>query len=40
MNGKGTYIWNDGKKYTGELVDGLREGFGKMEYPDGVVYEG
>jgi hypothetical protein len=40
MNGQGTLFRNDGAKYTGQFVDGLREGFGKMEFRCGSSYEG
>ncbi len=40
IHGKGTFYYNDGAKYTGHCVDGLKEGFGKMEWPNGSSYEG
>jgi hypothetical protein len=40
MHGQGTYKWNDGRKYTGQYVDGLKEGLGKMELPNGDSFEG
>jgi 1-phosphatidylinositol-4-phosphate 5-kinase len=39
-HGQGTYYSSDGRKYTGQFVDGLREGFGKLEFPYGASYEG
>jgi hypothetical protein len=36
-NGTGTYRWASGIYYEGEWKDGLREGEGKMVYPDSVV---
>ena len=30
----------EGEQYEGELVNGIREGFGRLMYPDGRVYEG
>ena len=36
-NGTGTYRWASGIYYEGEWKDGLREGQGKMVYPDSVV---
>lgn len=30
----------DGSRYTGPLVDGLRQGEGRLEWPNGDVYEG
>lgn len=38
MDGEGVYVWPDGKRYTGEYKEDLKEGIGKMEYPDGKVY--
>ncbi len=35
-HGQGTYKWNDGRKYTGQFVNGLSEGFGKKEFPSGA----
>jgi len=35
MSGQGTYIWSDGKVYTGEWVEGKRNGKGKFTLPDG-----
>jgi hypothetical protein len=39
-HGQGTYKLNDGSKYTGQFVDDLCEGFGKIEWLDGSSYEG
>ena len=36
-NGTGTYRWSSGIYYEGEWKDGLREGEGKMVYPDSVL---
>lgn len=36
-NGRGTYKWANGVYYDGQWKDGLREGEGKMVYPDSVV---
>jgi hypothetical protein len=36
-NGTGTYRWASGIYYEGGWKDGLREGEGKMVYPDSVV---
>ena len=40
MNGEGTMNWLDGRKYTGQWMDGMRHGQGKLSYPDGRVKEG
>ena len=32
--------YENGNIYDGELVDGKKEGFGKMTYKNGNVYEG
>jgi hypothetical protein len=40
MHGQGTFNYNDGRKYTGQFVDGHIEGFGKEEWPNGDSYEG
>ena len=34
-NGQGTYIWNDGEKYTGEWKNGVRHGQGTFIWNDG-----
>ncbi|HPD83477.1 MAG TPA: hypothetical protein PLK85_06650 [Alphaproteobacteria bacterium] len=40
-HGEGTYIWvDDGTIYKGDFVDGKRDGYGVMEWPDGEKYEG
>lgn len=36
-SGTGTYRWANGVYYEGEWKNGLREGEGKMVYPDSVV---
>ena len=40
INGQGTYIFDDGSKYTGSFQDGLPEGEGKVVYSNGEIYEG
>lgn len=35
MHGKGTYIWEDGRKYEGCYNKDKKEGFGTYTYPDG-----
>lgn len=34
------FIWPDGKSYSGDYVDGKKQGFGVYKYADGKVYEG
>jgi hypothetical protein len=40
MSGKGTYMWFDGKTYTGDFLDGCIHGFGVLVLSDGSKYEG
>lgn len=37
---KGVYIFRNGAKYTGYYDNGLKNGDGLLEYPDGSKYEG
>lgn len=37
---KQTLHYGNGSVYEGEVVNGQREGFGKIVFPDGGVYEG
>ena len=37
---KGKYIYQDGRKYTGNWNKNLKHGFGIYEWPDGDIYEG
>lgn len=30
IEGDGTYLWPDGSKYVGTVINGLRHGFGKF----------
>ncbi len=39
-NGKGTAIWSDGSKYTGEFIEGEKRGQGIMINADGSKYVG
>ena len=39
-DGQGVLVTVNRERYTGEFVQGLREGHGKCEYPNGDVYEG
>lgn len=38
MNGKGVFVWPDGRKYEGEYVDDKKEGFGKFTFKENRVY--
>ena len=40
MEGKGIFIWKDGKRYEGEYKKGSKHGFGVMRWADGRKYEG
>ena len=40
MHGYGVYSWADGRKYTGDFVDDLKDGEGILEWPDGRKYTG
>ena len=40
MNGAGTLLLNDGRKYSGGFVDGLEQGAGVATDVDGYRYEG
>jgi len=40
MEGEGTYIWSDGKKYVGSWSRNTRKGFGIMILQDGKYYKG
>jgi hypothetical protein len=39
-HGYGLYIYNEGERYEGDLVEGMKEGHGKYFYIDGRIYEG
>lgn len=39
-DGRGRYLWADGRVYDGDFVDGVRDGEGVMTWPDGRRYEG
>jgi hypothetical protein len=39
-HGYGMYIYHEGERYEGELVEGMKEGEGKYFYINGKVYEG
>lgn len=38
MEGKGLYIWADGRRYEGQWVRGERQGEGVMTMPNGEKY--
>ena len=40
FNGKGTYLYSDGSKYTGTFLQGKAHGKGTILYRDGHYYEG
>ena len=40
MQVKFTYIWSDGKKYTGEWLNNKMHGHGHLIWPDGKEYIG
>ena len=40
MDGKGIFIWVDGRKYSGEYKDDKIHGKGKFEWPDGSQFNG
>ena len=35
MNGKGKYLWPDGRKYFGEFLEDNKHGNGEFYWPDG-----
>ena len=37
MEGKGIFNWSDGRKYEGEYLDDKKHGFGRFEWPDGII---
>ena len=39
-HGKGTFTWEDGKKFVGEWKNGKREGEGKIIFPNGNYLKG
>ena len=40
VDGRGTYVWNDGDKYVGEFVDNKRNGSGTFTWANGDSYVG
>ena len=39
-SGRGKYIFDDGRRFEGSFVDGLREGHGVFRWPNGNYYDG
>jgi len=39
-HGKGKEVWPDGRKYEGDYVNGVQEGYGVYCYADDSKYEG
>lgn len=40
MQGEGKMVWPDGKVYTGNFYNDLKNGEGKLTTAEGKVYEG
>lgn len=40
MDGRGVFIWDDGRKYTGDYKEDKKEGYGVFEWADGRKYKG
>jgi len=40
MEGRGTELWSDGRKYDGDLKNGKKDGEGTFEWPNGNKYIG
>jgi len=40
MDGKGEFVWPDGRKYVGAYIEDKKHGFGEFEWPDGRKYKG
>lgn len=38
MNGRGIYLWKDGRKYEGFYLNDKKHGYGIYIWPDGRVY--
>lgn len=34
--GKGKYVWLDGRTYEGDFVNGKMEGYGIFKWPNGI----
>ena len=40
MDGKGIFTWADGRRYVGDYVDDIKQGYGEFLWPDGRRYKG
>lgn len=40
FNGEGVYIYSNGERYEGKIVNGKKHGFGTYYYANGNIYEG
>ena len=40
MNGKGKFVWSDGRTYDGEYVNDKKQGHGIFTWPTGKKYDG
>lgn len=40
MDGRGCFVWLDGRKYTGEYKNDKKHGHGVFDWPDGRKYCG
>ena len=40
MNGKGKYIYTDGKEYNGDFQMGFKHGFGRLSWNNNKYFEG
>ena len=40
FHGKGTYVFNSGERFEGDLVNGMKNGKGDFYYINGNVYHG
>ncbi len=38
MNGKGVFIWPDGKKFNGEFLEDKKHGKGEFELPGEYLF--
>ena len=40
MNGKGIFKWKDGRSYTGDYKNDVKEGYGTFNWPDNRSHSG
>jgi len=40
MHGLGVFTWNDGKRYEGDFVNDLKQGYGELIWANGRIYKG